>query len=477
MKYWLSFIFFSSFYLSVFATQNHCLNDTSQYIAFSNRLIIKDIVLVGNKQTVDRIIIRELDFFKNDTIDVKELPTLIERNQNKIFNTNLFIEVNLLFIPSNEEFYTVYIHLKERWYIFPVPILELADRNFNEWWQEQDRDYHRLEYGLKFIHQNFRGRKEQLKLVLQTGFTKKYELFYTVPYINKKQTIGMGFSLSYSQNAQVAFQTNEHKLDYYKGDGKILRERFYAGISINRRNKFYGNHELELKYHQNSIHDSIALLNPTYFLDAKTKQKYFRIFYAFSYDRRNITVYPLKGYFIRGEIEKMGLGVFDDVNIFATYAKVAKYYEYKHKIYSAHSLISKLSFPAEQPYFNAQGLGYKQDFVRGYELDVINGQHYFLSRNEIKKHLFSYKHNLENILKVSQLNVVPYSWYFKIHTDIGYVVSTIENPLNNRLTNRILVGYGVGIDLFSFYDTVWRFEYSFNNVQKHGFFFGISAGI
>lgn len=478
MKYCLSFIFFISFYFFTFAHQNQCLNDTSEYINFSEKLIIKDIILVGNKQTADKIVIRELDFFKNDTVHLKDLPDLIERNKNKIFNTKLFIDVTISFVPfEKDDLYTVHIKLKERWYIFPAPILELADRNFNEWWQEQDRDYSRVEYGLKFTHENFRGRKEGLRLVFQRGFTKKYELFYTIPYINKKQTTGLRFSLSYSENNQIAFQSNEHKLDYYNSDDKILRKRFYAGILVNKRNKFYGNHQLELKYLQNYVDDSIAILNENYFGDARIRQKCFRIYYSYAYDKRDINVYPLKGYYVGAEMEKIGLGVFNDINMATISGQYSKFFTLKHKFYSAHSLQVKLTAPSKHPYFNVQGLGYGQTFVRGYELNVIDGQHYILSRNEFKKHLFSYKHNLESFLKISQLNVIPYSWYFKIHTDIGYVVSTVDNPLNNTLTNRILLGYGAGIDLFSFYDMVIRFEYSFNNIQQHGFFMEFKAGI
>lgn len=188
-------------------------------------------------------------------------------------------------------------------------------------------------------------------------------------------------------------------------------------------------------------------------------------------------MYPLKGYYVGAEMEKIGLGVFNDVDMTTVSGQYAKFFELKYKFYTAHSIQAKLTIPSKHPYFNVQGLGYGQTFVRGYELNVIDGQHYFLSRNEFKKHLFSYKHNLENFLKISQLNVIPYSWYFKIHTDIGYVVSNVDNPLNNTLTNRILLGYGAGIDLFSFYDMVIRFEYSFNNIQQHGFFMEFKAGI
>lgn len=478
MKYWLSFIFFISFYFFNFAHQNQCLNDTSEYIYASEKLIIKDIILIGNKQTVDRIIFRELDFFKNDTVSVGNLPKIIEQNKNKIFNTKLFIDVTISFVPSKkDDSCIVVINLKERWYIFPAPILELADRNFNEWWQEQDRDYSRLEYGLRFTHENFRGRKEGLRLVFQRGFTKKYELFYTIPYVNKKQTTGLRFSFSYSENNQIAFQSNQHKLDYYKSDDKVLRKRFYAGVLVSKRNKFYGNHQLELKYLQNSVNDSIAILNEDFFKNGRTLQKYFRLYYSYAYDRRDVNVYPLKGYYVGAEVEKIGMGIFNHVDMTTLEVQYAKFFELKYKFYTAHSIQTKLTTPSNHPYFNVQGLGYGQKLVRGYELNVIDGQHYILNRNEFKKHLFSRKHNLEKVIKISQLNVVPYSLYFKLHTDIGYVINNAENPLNNTLTNRVLLGYGAGFDLFSFYDMVIRFEYSFNNIQQHGFFMEFKAGI
>jgi hypothetical protein len=52
---------------------------------------------------------------------------------------------------------------------------------------------------------------------------------------------------------------------------------------------------------------------------------------------------------------------------------------------------------------------------------------------------------------------------------LGYISDTRDNVLN-PLANDLLVGYGLGIDLVTYYDWVIRFEYSFNKKGESGFF-------
>ena len=57
-------------------------------------------------------------------------------------------------LKSMDGYYVdVMVDVKERWYIFPLPIFELADRNFNEWWKT--RDFSRTNYGLSVVQNNF----------------------------------------------------------------------------------------------------------------------------------------------------------------------------------------------------------------------------------------------------------------------------------------------------------------------------------
>jgi hypothetical protein len=45
--------------------------------------------------------------------------------------------------------------------------------------------------------------------------------------------------------------------------------------------------------------------------------------------------------------------------------------------------------------------------------------------------------------------------------------------MNTLLTNKLLTGAGFGFDVVGSYDVVLRFEYSFNGLGQHGFFFNL----
>jgi hypothetical protein len=66
--------------------------------------------------------------------------------------------------------------------------------------------------------------------------------------------------------------------------------------------------------------------------------------------------------------------------------------------------------------------------------------------------------------------------YIKTYADFGYVKNYSvyeQNDLNTKLSNKFLLGTGAGIDIVTSYDTVLRFEYSFNSEGKGGFFFNV----
>ncbi|MCU7375765.1 hypothetical protein PEC18_34350 [Paucibacter sp. O1-1] len=68
----------------------------------------------------------------------------LEIDRRKVVNTNLFVTVDLLTQPNIDSVRTdIRIVVKERWYLIAVPVFQLADRNFNEWWYERKRDLSR----------------------------------------------------------------------------------------------------------------------------------------------------------------------------------------------------------------------------------------------------------------------------------------------------------------------------------------------
>ena len=260
---------------------------TEDTLTQDRQLILQDIHLSGNKRTKDHIILRELNVEIGDTIRQSKLVALLELNRNQIYNTGLFNDVTLKIHKWKGNDIEWLIDVEERWYIFPAPIFELSDRNFNVWWNEYNHDFGRTEFGMHFVHENFRGRKERLKAVVQFGFSKKFELKYNIPYIDKSRKTGINPFISYILNKEIGYRTVDNQILSYRHE-KFARKRFRVGMAINRRPDNHSFHRLNFSFFSNSIADTLALLNPSYFLGGRIQQKYLYLAYIFSIDKRDI---------------------------------------------------------------------------------------------------------------------------------------------------------------------------------------------
>jgi len=433
-------------------------------------VILNDIIIEGNLKTRSRIILRELALQPGDTIYLRAQEALLQKDRNKIVNTNLFVTVELALQQVEDQRVDLLILVSERWYLFPMPIFELADRNFNEWWYERGRDLRRTNYGMRLSHKNFRGRNEQLDAVVQFGFTRKFELSYDVPYLDKKQKLGLSFDLSFAENKAAAYKTEAHKLLFVKGE-EIMRQRFYASVGLSRRNLFYNTHSLQVKYIFNQVNNTIADLNPDFFLNGRTEQRFFQAHYSFTRDLRDAVAYPLHGSRLNFTLTKLGLLPNDDINQLDLVASYAKYTPLGKRFYFNNHFQGKLSVPNQQPYANVRGLGYGQDFVRGYELYVIDGSASVVSKSTIKRELFKTQKNIEKFMPFKQFQKVPLAMYVNLYFDMGYVRNVRANFEKDFLSNRLIYGTGLGVDLVTFYNTIFRIDFSLNKSLEKNIFF------
>ncbi|HAI76716.1 MAG TPA: outer membrane protein assembly factor [Microscillaceae bacterium] len=435
--------------------------------------VLSDIVLRGNKVTKPHIIFRELDIQIGDSLPAAKVDTILFRNKNKIFNTNLFITVDLALELNSRKEATLLIQVKERWYTFPLPIFELADRNINEWIQQRGADIGRVNYGVRFIQRNFRGRNERLEVLIQQGFVRRYGISYTVPYLTKSLKWGLELKANFTENNSIAFNTLNHQLQFINSD-KLMRTRWQYALALTYRPKFYSFHKWELKNIQTSIADTVAEANPRYFLNGKRSQNYFSFKYEFRRDLRDVIAYPLRGNFLKLEVQKDGLGLFQDTDqvnmlhlggIYAIYRELTP----KGGWFMDATLNTRLSFMDQQPYANAQGLGYNEEFLRGFELYVIDGQSYALSQNTVKKRLFDIVTRAK-FIPLEQFRTIPLAVYLNLFFDAGYVNDRFFTDVSNRFSNRLIYGFGLGLDVFTYYNSVFRFSYAFNSAWERGFF-------
>ena len=170
----------------------------------AQEVVVEKIVIIGNKVTKNSIISRELVFDEGDTVPSAILKDAVQRSKENLLNTSLFnfVEITTQAIDIGKVY--VIIELSERWYIFPVPIFEVVDRNFNEWWLR--KDFSRTNYGVFLNWDNFRGRKENVRLLVRFGYSQRLSLNYAIPYIDKKQKRRN----EQARNCRIAINTCPH---------------------------------------------------------------------------------------------------------------------------------------------------------------------------------------------------------------------------------------------------------------------------
>jgi len=439
-------------------------------------VVLRKVFLYGNKRTKDRIILREMDLQVGDTIFLANADTTLKTNRNRVYNTRLFNEVTLTLLPDSGHYNSLLVEVTERWYIFPIPIFELADRSFNEWWYNQNRKLNRINYGVRFSDKNFRGRKEELRLIVQGGFTNKLGVGYTVPYLNRKQTWGLDIDVNYDQNKQISYRTLENKQQFLKNDD-LLRERIRAGITFFLRKSFFGTHSFNLKFNSMSVADTIVKLNPNFAQSGQNKQRYLQLAYEFTFDKRDVRAYAHKGYYINFSYEQRGFTRWDDVNLSVFELSLSQYKPLGRNFFFASLSKGKAFLPERIPYFNIRALGYDQDYVRGYDLYVVDAQSFVLQRLTFRKKLYERELHIHSYLPAKQFSKIPLAIYLNAYYDLGYAYSPTVFQGNQYLSNELLRGGGVGVDVVTYYDTVIRFEYSVNKMLENRIYLAFTTDI
>jgi outer membrane protein assembly factor BamA len=433
---------------------------------------INRILIIGNKVTKERIISRELSLKSGDTVNTRRIDQILVLDQRKIYNLRLFNTVTIQWLELSPNEVDLLVEVSERWYTFPVPIFELSDRNFNEWWQNYNHDFKRVNYGLRLYQYNFRGRNETLRLTAQFGFTRRFELTYRIPYIDRQQRHGLNFDFNYGEPKNLAYFTDDHKLKFLE-ERKTLKISHGFGIAYTFRKSFYETHSLSFAYQNNHIIDTIAYLNPNYYKDGAVRQQFSSITYSFNSEHRDVIAYPLKGYQVTAFAQRTGLLIDSDIQQWELHVTYARFADLGKNYYFSNFSSAYISTPKEQPYSFFSALGYRKQLVKGYEVYVIEGPNFFLNKTTFRKKILSRTWQLEN-MPIEQFRYFPLAIYLKGYFDLGYVENypyyeTLQ--LNNRLSNRMLVGTGGGLDLVTAYDAVLRLEYTFTREKTHGFFF------
>lgn len=439
-------------------------------VAQIGNVVVSNVIVFGNHRTKTHVILRELPFQKGDTIDTLQLEELKKNAKQTLTNTSLFnfVRINHTFLDSNHILFD--IKVQERWFFWPGIIFSLAETNLNSWWQ--NKDFNRINYGLFLQDVNFRGRREILTLHFQYGWKRQFGMNYQIPGINKKRTIGAGFEAYYANNREINYASADNERLFFRAP-EFIQEEFRFGSKIEVRRRLFNRHRFGLGLNMVILSDTVLDYNRQYLPDNRLRSQYLYLNYGFRREKRDNVGYPLAGYLIDLSIDQEGLGLIRKGDIMVSEAFMTFNWHSKlgGRWYYATGLKGKTTFlnGDELPYYYQRGLGYSNAFIRGYELIVIDGQHFGLYKSNLKYNLVKKRSLDVGLPGWDRFDKFHYSLFLNLFADAGYVVDNI-NASTNPLANSWQYAAGLGLDFVTYYDIVIRFEGAINKQGRPGFY-------
>ncbi len=451
------------------------LSDTALLKANTgSKVCIKNLSVIGTKKTKVYIVYREIHFKQGDSLLITDLYKELEQARFQVYNTTLFNEVKFELTAIDAYNVNINVQLLERWYFYPVPQFQLIDRNFNDWYKTHKASFDRVNYGLKLVHYNLSGRRDQLRIYLINGYTRNISFSYSNPYSSKSLNEGFSVGAGYSQNREIAYKTDSANQTLFYKKPDFTRNSFYATAGYSIRRGLFKKHTFNVSYNHQRVDDSIINIkyNPNYFNDPVHSKDIVEFSYTQQYANVNNNSYPLTGRTGFFSIQKIGLGLTGGINMLSLEAGYTKYFDLGKTWYSSVHLNGKVKLPFEQAYINQRGLGYGENYLRGLEYYVVDGVATALVKSTLKKKIVAFNVPFPFFPKL--LTKIPFTLFAKTYADFGYAYN--KKTTYTYLNNRLLYSGGFGIDILTLYDINLRFEYSFNQLGENGLFLHNQSG-
>ena len=430
----------------------------------SNRIIINNIDIIGNKKTKDFIILREIVFKKGDTINAVDLNTKLEQSRQLIYNTTLFVDDSVYVLRQSENKVDVTVHVKERWYLIPLPFFVFADRNFNEW-ISKGASLSRVDYGVRINHYNLTGKNDKLNILLVNGYDQQISLRYQLPFMNKTLTKGFSVGYLFSRQHEMNYATSSNNEQLFlKLDNDFSRSVTRFDVTYSYRPNQKIRNYFRIAYTEERVADSVVKLNPTYYPNQLSSITYPDFTYTFQYYNSDYYAYPTKGFIGQASLYKRGFNSLTDmwqVGLRGIYA-----FPLKNNSYIRLEGAANIKFPYN-PYFFSQALfGYGFMQLRGLEYYVVDGMAGAVGKFTFGHQFLNFV--VKNKFKSTTHDKIPFRFYAKVYSDIGYGYNPYVT--NNLLNNKLMRTWGFGLDIVSIYDIVFRMEYSFNQLGNKGIY-------
>lgn len=426
--------------------------------------VVGDVKLYGNKRTKDFIVLREMPFKKGDRIASADLDRLLTVAKQQVMNTLLFVDVNVYVAARKGNVLLINIEVKERWYFFPMPYFKLVDRNFNQWWVDQKRSLERVNYGLKFIQYNTTGRNDELDIWFINGYNQQISVRYGIPFIDKKLTKGFNIGIARSTQKELNYGTGDNK-QLFSRQESVARKYTRVDLTFSHRPDVRNRHYFRISFNNEQLADTILKLNPNYFPGGGAAFRYVDFNYQYKYYDLDYIPYPSKGFHLEANLYKRGLT--RNTNLWMASARAIYAVPLSRNSFLHLEGIGMMKLPFNDVFFNQRLIGYGYTQMRGLEYNVVDGVAGGMLKTSIHKQVFGFI--LRNPFPSKTHDKIPIRFFLKAYSDLGYGYHTLP-AASNTLNNTLLRTWGIGLDVVSIYDFVFKIEYSFNQLGRNGLY-------
>jgi len=444
---------------------------------------IDTVLISGNFVTRDMVIRSELLFATGDTLTAN----IISKSQRQVFNLQLFNSVVIsakTFVPFesssisapqeqpcrlhgqqmanqlNRNYTVLLITVFERWYLFPVPKVDLRGISITRW--VKNPTISNFNIGMSLQHRNFSGFGDLLSASFGLGYDPFVGISYTTPYFFGSNRTGFGVSMEYRESNNIADGDTAGIVPNY------AQKNVGAGFSISQRLSAFQFIGAGIAYKSIRVSKENRQLYPMSMISASGRDEYVRLSAFYRYRQIDFVQFPMDGFLFSLTFEQNGL---------PWESKKMHYFLGSLDLRIYQKLVGDLAFAfrnysiltTNQPIPNHKrryiGLGTQ---IRGYTNETFNGDNLQFNSFELRYPVLSMRTVRLKFISIEQFSIVQYGLFLTAFIDAGTIWYNTKSPGPSERQNRFnfghyKYGYGVGMIFIGGYRFTSRMDLSFND--------------
>lgn len=401
--------------------------------------------------------------FYNET----EIQELLDLETNRLRRSRLFKTVDYTIFTDSLNSFKAKVTVDERWYTWPYAIFQIADPNFNIWWQ--DKDFNRLKYGVGINKENIGGMGHKLVVRAVAGFNRELRITYSKALLPRWNT---SFAMSFREFPTVELNTFNGVRDLYGVRTSVQKTVVNGAVGLSRQFSNKLSFSSSFSYGHSFVQDSVIELQPRYYGIPSRFYNIAAVSFNLAFDTRDKFAFPTKGSFAGASLYVPY--VFNQRLFPSLTASVRKYNRLKRRHLFAYALEAQIAPKVEElPYDMLIGFR-KSSLPRIYDLYVVNSSSWVNARAQYNFLVIDDFVLKTKFMPIKQFADPHISIALGPFVDAGYFPNKSSDF---RLNKRMLSSAGLSLNIVTYYDNVLRIDAGVNSLGEKAVFLNFKKAI